>query len=131
MHSRGGQGSGHNCNCLSVKPCLSVPLISLCDNFTYFYRRNFPKLKDTCSTLIDRLSGRLAHVAKNTTLRLPRLPTAHPSYLPPALIAPAQLDLHFGARQRGVKSAKGLNYRKSGFDGNRPTSRNYIQYIYS
>lgn len=31
--------------------------------------------------------------------------------------APAQLaqHLHFGTRQRGVRSAKGLNYRKSGF----------------
>lgn len=109
---------------LQLSICLSAALSKLslpidrCGQFHLLLPQEFSqfsdKLKGTCNTLIGRLICRLANVAKNNIAVVPPLPLAACCSLPSA---PAQLaqHLHFGTRQRGVRSAKGLNYRKSGF----------------
>lgn len=116
----GGQNSRHTIaivNCLPVALSkLSLP-IDRCGQFHLLLPQEFSqfsdKLKGTCNTLIGRLISRLANVAKNNIAVVPPSPYCLLLSTP----APAQLaqHLHFGTRQRGVRSAKGLNYRKSGF----------------
>lgn len=107
----GGQNSRHTIAIVYLSVALSklsLP-IDRCGQFHLLLPQEFSqfsdKLKGTCNTLIGRLISRLANVAKNNIAVVPPSP------------APAQLaqHLHFGTRQRGVRSAKGLNYRKSGF----------------